>query len=245
MTTGTDAGWLESGAAYQPYAAAIRMGGGDPVRVDRSMIGRERQLVNELDGFLFTGGWDIDLRNYPKPPSLGREGLGARMARGRMRIDFERDRYEIPLAQAAIEADLPVLGICRGCQLITVALGGRLILDVATEVESELRHVAYPPPTGASSGHPLMILPGTHLAAVLPPQQFRHTNSRHHQAVLPDDELPVKIAAVCPVDGVVEAVEVPSRRFAIGVQWHPEHPKDDVVREAHRPLFKALVAACG
>jgi putative glutamine amidotransferase len=244
VTTGTARDWLPGGRAYEPYAAAVQAAGGHPVRLEAALAGRERFVLSELDGVMFTGGWDVDLRNYPRPPALNGETAGERMARGRMRTEPERDRYEIPLLQAAVEADLPVLGICRGCQVVHVALGGRLILDVPSEVETTVRHPPYPDPERLSSSHPLAILPGARLAAILPPAQFTHTNSRHHQAVLPDDEVPTRVAARCPLDGVVEAIEVPDRHFVLGVQWHPEHPKDAKIREAYRPLFAAFVAAC-
>ncbi len=219
--------------------------GGQPVRLDASLRGGERALIRELDGVLFSGGWDIDLRNYPRPPALEGEAPGEKMARRAMRIEPDRDRYEIPLLQAAVEADLPVLGICRGCQLLHVALGGRLILDIETEVGSKIRHPSFPEPERPSAHHALAILPGTRLAQVLSPAEHQVTNSRHHQAVIPDDITPTKVAAVSPEDEIIEAIEVPGRRFILGVQWHPEHPKDPEVREAHRPLFRAFVAVCG
>jgi gamma-glutamyl-gamma-aminobutyrate hydrolase PuuD len=244
ITTGTERVWQPGGTSYEPYAEAIRQGGGQPVRLDASLRGRERACLRELDGLLFSGGWDIDLRLYPRPPALDGEALGERMARRAMRIEPERDRYEIPLLQAAVDADLPVLGICRGCQVLHVALGGRLILDIESEIPSAVRHPSYPEPERLSARHPLSILAGSFLAAILPPSQHQVTNSRHHQAVIPDDATPTRVAALCPADGIVEAIEVPGRRFTLGVQWHPEHPKDPEVREAHRPLFRAFVAAC-
>jgi len=244
ITTGTGSDWLPGSTYYEPYAAAVRAAGGQPFRLDFSMAGLERALIRELDGVLFSGGWDIDLRNYPRPPRLDGETAGERMARRRMRIEPERDAYEIPLLQAAVEADRPVMGICRGCQLLHVALGGRLILDVASEVQTAVRHPAYPEPERLSSSHDLQILPESWLASILPPDRHRSTNSRHHQAVLPEEAMPTRVAAICPTDGVIEAIELPDRRFVLGIQWHPEHPKDPQLREAHRPLFDALVRAC-
>jgi putative glutamine amidotransferase len=244
VTTGTGRDWLPGGTAYEPYAEAVAAAGGQPLRLDLAAIGRERALARELDGVLFSGGWDIDLRNYPRPPALNGDTPGERMARRKMRIEPERDRYELPLLWAAVEADLPVLGICRGCQVLHVALGGRLILDIASEVESRVRHPALPEPERRSSQHGLTILPGSHLAAILPPDRHTAANSRHHQAVLPEAGMLIRVAACCPEDGLIEAIEVPDRLFAVGVQWHPEHPKDPEVRAAHQPLFAALVAAC-
>jgi putative glutamine amidotransferase len=244
ITTGTERAWLPGGASYEPYAAAIREAGGEPVRLDASIAGRESALLIELDGLLFSGGWDIDLRRYPRPPAMDHESPGEMMARRQMRIEPERDRYEIPLLQAAVAADRPVLGICRGCQVLHVALGGRLILDVPSEIGGPVRHPSFPEPERLSSSHALAIAPGTRLAGILGPSEHQWVNSRHHQAVIPDETTPTRVSAVCPADGVVEAIELPERRFVIGVQWHPEHPKDPEVRAAHWPLFSAFVSAC-
>jgi putative glutamine amidotransferase len=245
ITSGTERAWLPGGASYERYAAAVRLAGGEPVRLDASVPGREAALVVELDGFLFSGGWDIDLRRYPRPPALDGDSPAERMARRHMRIEPERDRYEIPLLQAAVEADRPVLGVCRGCQVLHVALGGRLILNIPSEVDGPVRHTSFPEPERLSSAHPLAITPGTRLAAILPPDEHVWTNSRHHQAAIPDHDTPTRVGAICPLDGVVEAIEIPDRRFVLGVQWHPEHPNDPEVREAHRPLFRAFVVSCG
>lgn len=244
VTTGAERDWRPDGPAYEAYAGAVRRAGGQPVRLDGPSRGRERALLAELDGVLFTGGWDIDLRSYPRAPELDGESAGERMARARMHVEMERDRYEMPLARAALETDRPILGICRGCQLLHVAAGGLLILDLPSEVETPIRHPSYPAPERLSAQHALAILPGTRLASILAPEQHTTTNSRHHQAVRPDPALPVRVAAVCPADGVVEAIEWVGRRFALGVQWHPEHPKDPEVREAHHRLFVAFVDAC-
>jgi putative glutamine amidotransferase len=243
ITTGTERSWLPGGASYEPYAEAVRQAGGEPVRLEASLAGQELALIESLDGFLFPGGWDIDLRHYPRPPVLDGETPGQRMARRAMRTEPARDRLELPLLKAAVDADRPVLGICRGCQVLHVALGGRLILDLPTEVGGPIRHPSFPEPERLSSHHALSIAPGTRLAAILSPDRHDATNSRHHQSVIPDDETPTRVAAICPVDGVVEAIEAPDCRFVIGVQWHPEHPKDPEVRAAHRPLFAAFVAS--
>jgi putative glutamine amidotransferase len=243
VTTGAARDWLPGGIAYEPYAAAVRAAGGEPVRLDSTSVGRARELIRELDGVLFSGGWDIDLRLYPRAPVLNGASPGEWMARRHMRIEPARDLFELPLLQAAVEADRPVLGICRGCQVLHVALGGRLVLDIASETGSPVRHPAFPEPERLSSSHPLSIVEGSRLAALLSPDAHRVTNSRHHQAVLPEDETPTRVVARCPTDDVVEAIEVPGRRFALGVQWHPEHPKDPEIRAAHQPLFAPLVKA--
>jgi len=235
--------WRPGGSSWEPYAAAVREAGGEAVHLDPATLGRESAVLGTLQGLLFTGGLDVDLTRYPNPPDLQGEDPAVVSERFRMQPEPLRDEYEIPLLLAALDRDLPVLGICRGCQVLNVAIGGRLILDIGIEVDTPLQHPAGPPPERISSGHALDVLPGTRLAAILPPEQHRFCNSRHHQAVREDESLTARIAARSPVDGLVEAIELPDRRWAIGVQWHPEHQRDREVRQAHRPLFAAFVAA--
>jgi gamma-glutamyl-gamma-aminobutyrate hydrolase PuuD len=238
--------WREGGATWRPYAEAIERAGGVPVHLDARTLGRERAVLSELHGMLFPGGKDIDLHRYPNPPALNGDDAETVMRRHRMRPEPDRDAYELPLLREAIQRDMPLLGICRGCQVLNVALGGRLILDIGIELSPAQSHASQPAPDGPdSSHHPLLIDPESFLAGVLPPDRFDRCNSRHHQAVRVDDALPVRIAAVSPEDGVVEAIEVPGRRWAVGVQWHPEHPADHEVRELYEPLFRAFVIACG
>jgi len=186
---------------------------------------------------------DVDLAMYPNPPDLQGEASAAVMERHRMRPEPDRDAYELPLLAEALDRDLPILGICRGCQVLNVGLGGRLILDIPTELDDPLRHSSHPAPDGASSLHPVRILPGTLLATILPPEGFPVCNSRHHQAVRVDETFTATLAAVSPDDGIVEAIEVTGRRWAVGVQWHPEHPQDHQIRAFYEPLFTAFVDA--
>lgn len=211
--------------------------------MDARTLNREPAVLAELEGLLLSGGKDIDLAMYPNPPSLDGEDPTAVMARHRMRPEPDRDAYELALLREALQQDMPVLGICRGCQVMGVGLGGQLVLDIRHEDPSALQHTSHPPPDGASARHPLRIHPGTLLAAVLAPERFRECNSRHHQSVHPDVPEAVQVAAVSPDDGIVEAIEVPGRRWAVGVQWHPEHETDEDIRQAHAPLFEAFVRA--
>jgi len=159
------------------------------------------------------------------------------MDRFRMNPEPERDEYELPLLSEALDADFPLLGICRGCQVLNVGLGGRLILDVALEVGEQIIHRTLPD-APQSRRHALQIHPGTQLASILPPEQFTECNSRHHQAVK-DVASGFKVTATAP-DGVVEAIEDPSARFCLGVQWHPEN----FWRTGEfRPLFEGFLTA--
>lgn len=238
-------GWTPGGDTWRPYAEAVALAGGEPVHLCPDHFGRERAVLLELEGVLFSGGNDVDLALFPNPPELemGREEA---IRRFNLKPEPERDRYELPLFLEALARDLPILGICRGCQVMNVALGGRLILDIPTQVSTQIRHPAYAEGESPSSSHDLRIQAGTALAAILHPQEYTACNSRHHQAVDPADALPawVRIAAYSPADGLVEAIEITGRRWAIGVQWHPEHPRDPEVRARYAPLFRAFVEAC-
>jgi putative glutamine amidotransferase len=194
---------------------------------------------------LLTGGYDIHLGLYPNPPDLEGRTAEEVMAARSMELDEERDRYELPLIQAAVERDMPVFGVCRGVQALTVALGGRLILDIPSQVPGHVRHHADREPPRRSSHHALAIHAGSRLAAILPPDTHQTTNSRHHQALAQDGTLPGVVTAVSPADGLPEALEIPGRRWVLGVQWHPEHLTDPELRAAHAPLFRAFVDACG
>jgi putative glutamine amidotransferase len=235
--------WAPDGASWRNYAAAIQQAGAEPVHLAADTRGREAETLRGLQAIVFSGGNDIDLDQYPNPPEYPGESFESVMSRHRMRPEPERDAYEIPLLQTALQLDLPILGICRGCQVLNVALGGRLILDIPQEVDTQLRHTSHPAPDGDSSHHSLEVLPNTQLAGILRPEQFRACNSRHHQAVRVDETLTARIAAVSPDDGLIEAIEVPGRRWAIGVQWHPEYARDAEVKALYGPLFAAFVTA--
>jgi putative glutamine amidotransferase len=240
-TTGTRASGPE---AYAGYTTAIEQAGGQPAPLDATTLGREAAVLGGLDGLLLTGGLDIDLRLYPNPPDLAGESPEAVMAAREMMLDEERDRYELPLIRAAVERDLPVFGICRGVQALAVALGGRLILDIPSQVPGSIRHTADREPPRRSAHHHLVIHPGSRLASILPPETHGTANSRHHQALLAGATCPGIITAVSAVDNVPEALEIPGRRWILGVQWHPEHLTDPELRAAHAPLFRAFVDAC-
>ncbi len=230
--------WLPDGDVWRAYAEAVEAVEGEAVYLDPSTRGRERAALADLDGILFSGGNDIDLALYPNPPDLGGESAADVMTRHRMKPEPERDSYEIPLILAALERDLPLLGICRGVQLLNVALGGRLILDIPLETQTRITHRSE---DAEAPVHTIDIQEGTLLHDILPRHHYREVNSRHHQAVRIDEAFTARVAAVSPEDGLVEAIEVPHRRWAIGVQWHPEHRTDAGIRARYRPLFQAFV----
>ena len=177
------------------------------------------------DGFLFTGGGDIDPRLYGEEPS---PFLGS--------VNPVRDAAELPLARLLAERNKPVLAICRGCQVLCAALGGTLVQDIPSEVSGALNHRQTEAEDAAT--HLVRVAPGSLLYGALGREELR-VNSLHHQAVKePGPRLTV--SAWAP-DGVCEAVELPGHPFYLGVQWHPERMYQ------HDPcslaLFRALVRA--
>jgi putative glutamine amidotransferase len=188
-----------------------------------------RALVGLLNGVVLTGGGDVD-------PVLYGEDRHATVE------DAEpgRDEFEIDLARRAMAADLPVLAICRGAQVLNVAAGGTLIQDIPSSVASDLAHSISQPRNAIA--HSVTITPGSRLQEALGAtpdgSPSCSVNSRHHQAV---ERLGNGLAATATAsDGVVEAIERPDARFCLGVQWHPEN----FWRTGEfRTLFESFVAA--
>lgn len=192
----------------------------DPAAVDR--------LVGLLDGLVLTGGQDVD------PSAYGEDGPEAAARCGE--LCRERDAMEGLLVPAAVAADLPILGICRGIQALDVALGGTLWQDLPAQLPSDVAHHGEPPYDRPV--HAVRVIPGTPLAACVGEGELA-VNSYHHQAVR--DVAPgLEVMAVAP-DGVVEAVWRPASRFCWAVQWHPEFMH--AVDEPSRRIFSALVDA--
>jgi putative glutamine amidotransferase len=152
-------------------------------------------------------------------------------------VNPERDDFEIKLVTTAIELDQPVLGICRGMQLLNVALGGTLCQHIGDEKPGTLEH--FDVPRLRQAVHGLEIFPNTRLSKIAGPALHQHVNSAHFQAI----ETPGRNAAVSAVapDGTIEAIEIPDHRFAVGVQWHPEELPGNAFSEA---LFAEFLDAC-
>jgi len=184
----------------------------------------------ELDGLVLQGGTDISPQTYGEQP-LRPEWAG----------DPERDRYEIELLERFLKIGKPILGICRGQQLINVALGGTLYQDTATQKPGAQVHqdvAVYD-----NKYHHVEILPGTRLAALYPGVGHAKVNSLHHQAV---NRLGKGLAveAHSAEDGVIEAIRHEGPHYIAGVQWHPEflHGRDDGVLDA-APLLQDFLQA--
>jgi putative glutamine amidotransferase len=202
---------------------AVQLAGGLPVLLPPSQIDPQR-LLAKLDGLIFAGGGDLDPEIYGGPHH-----------HTIYLVDEERDQFEITLAKQALAAGIPVLGICRGMQVLSVASGAQLVTHVpdvyGEQVTHRLDHPRRP------TEHPVQLQPGTWLASIM--QQTNVTVvSWHHQAIktVPPGWRPVAHAA----DGVVEALEREDHPWMLAVQWHPELSPFD---PAHQALFKALVEA--
>jgi putative glutamine amidotransferase len=211
----------------EDYVASVEKSGGT-VRV-LEVSESPRAVMPLLDGLLLTGGGDVDPAFYSEErhPTV---------------VDAEpgRDEFEIDLARRAMDANLPVLAICRGSQVLNVAAGGSLVQDIPSAVATDVAHrVEVPKDTIA---HRVHVKAGSVLERVLAPAmdapQSCGVNSRHHQSVARLGG-PLVVTATSP-DGVVEGIESPGARFCVGVQWHPEN----FWRTGEfMPLFDAFIAA--
>jgi putative glutamine amidotransferase len=187
--------------------------------------------AQELDGLVLQGGSDISPRMYGEAP-LRPEWGG----------DPERDRYELDLFNRFLDAKKPVLGICRGLQVINVALGGTLYQDTATQKPGA--HAHHDPTVYDDKYHHVEILPGTRLAALYPGVKQAKVNSIHHQAVK-GLGAGLSVEARSLEDDVIEAVRHEGPQYVAGVQWHPEflHGRGDGVLDAAPLLGEFLQAA--
>jgi putative glutamine amidotransferase len=161
----------------------------------------DRVDVEQLDGLLLSGGVDVHPSHY------GRE------IEAELTLDAERDDFEVPLGRAALESDMPVLGICRGFQLMNVLRGGPLIQHFDG-------HRAGESSDSPSGQHDVRVAPDSRLAALLGTDV--PVNSRHHQGLTDAELAPGLRATAWSPDGIVEAFEEPGDRFVLAVQWHPE-----------------------
>jgi putative glutamine amidotransferase len=212
----------------QSYVNAIIQAGGVPILIP-SLITEDGwdALYSRLDGILFSGGGDIGLEHFPGLPHPRIDD-----------VDLARDSVELNLVQAAASGGKPFLGICRGCQVVNVALGGTLYTHIPDQLPNALDH-DYPGNKRTILVHEVKIEEGTHVAEIYG-EPIIKVNSLHHQG-LKDIAPSLRIAGHSP-DGLVEAIELPDHAFGLAVQWHPEWLTD---QESTRNLFSRFVEAAG
>jgi putative glutamine amidotransferase len=214
-------------AMREDYVRSVEQAGALPVVLPPVRPEDAPALLDRIDGVLLSGGVDVDpvLYGQPPHPKLGR-------------VNRRRDDFELALAREALARDVPVLAICRGQQVLNVAVGGTLVQDVPSLMKGAMQHDGSGPRWRRA--HRVEVLAPSRLREILEGDAFR-VNSLHHQAV---DRLGEGLVASarCPDDGVVEGLEMPGRRFVVAVQWHPESFWN---REgSFQRLFDAHAAAC-
>jgi putative glutamine amidotransferase len=206
------------------YARAVQRAGGMPVVLPPLAPREMPELVARLEGLCLSGGPDLDPKAYD---ARAHAELGP--------IEPDLDRWEIALTRQAESAGLPILGICRGCQVLNVARGGTLHQHLPDVTDGEIAHRQEVP--GSLPTHSADIAPGSLLAAIIGGSSAE-VNSFHHQAA---DRIGSGLRPVAwSPDGVIEGLEDPGRPFVLGVQWHAETLFD---RPEHARLFEALIEA--
>lgn len=210
------AAWQPMPAALLPhaYVDCVRAAGGRAVLLPPDDT--DADVLSRLDGLVLAGGADVDPARYGERPGPLTEPRP------------DRDAGELTLLTAALEADLPVLGVCRGMQLLAVAFGGRLHQHLPDVVG----HDKHRPAPGVYGSHGVRFAPGSRIAEIM--SGATEVNTYHHQGVADPGRLTVTGWAD---DGTPEVLEDPARSFVLGVQWHPEADADI------RP-FAALTTAC-
>jgi putative glutamine amidotransferase len=215
-------------ALTEMIAQGVERAGGSPMFVPLGLgEATLRALYGRLDGVLFSGGGDVAPSLYGAEPHPTMSG-----------VDVERDRTEMALARWAAAEGKPLFGICRGMQMLNVALGGALYRDVSESTGAQ-RHSFSPEFPYGHLAHEIKVEEETRLAQILG-QPVLKVNSMHHQA-LRAVALGLRVTAYAP-DGIVEAVELPEHPFGLAVQWHPECLLN--APEMMR-LFESFVEAAG
>ncbi len=204
----------------RPYVEAVRRAGGEPLLIPPGVT--PPVIIERLDGIVLSGGGDIDPRRYGQQPHRSVE-----------RLDGQRDETEIALVRLALEADLPTLAICRGHQILNVALGGTLHQHL-DDLDDLIAHTV---PAGPGFvAHDVTVTAESLIGRETGVERFSKAAARHHQAI---DRLGTGLVAVgWSSDGIIEAVEL-ADKWILSVEWHPEmNAAEDA---SHQALFDAVV----
>lgn len=214
--------------AHQDYIISLFAAGAVPIILPSAPESAVEKYVQMCDGFIISGGCDVDPRFYHQNPSIH---AGA--------FDTERDLAEIGLLHKAMDFNKPVLGICRGLQVINVALGGTLIQDIPSEIKGALQHEQKEP--RHKSSHQVRLENDSDLFRLFNDQSVIYVNSLHHQAIgRLADRL---VATAFSDDGIIEAVQLMDDSKVTGIQWHPESMAAGG-SESMRRLFAYFVHQC-
>jgi putative glutamine amidotransferase len=219
---------LPQHAIGEAYIQALSTAGADPVLIPLGLPDSTLEnLLSRLDGILFSGGGDIHPQQY-----------GSQLHPLVAGVDPDRDRVELRLAESALRMGLPFLGICRGLQLINVALGGTLYEDILDQLPGAIRHDFSTGNPRNYLAHTVTILAGCRLSHLVGSSDLL-VNSLHHQGIR---VLAAGLQATAhSPDGLTEAFELPDYPFGLAVQWHPEWLQE---HESGRAIFRGFVEAC-
>ena len=209
------------------YVQAVLRAGGLPVILPSGLQNDQiAELLTRLDGLLLTGGGDIDPVVFNGKPHATVHS-----------IDPARDTLELELVRQAVQAEVPFLGICRGVQVMNVALGGTLFTDILAQMPGAERHDWAPNFPRDRVSHHLSVDSASRLGQLIGSHDLG-VNSLHHQGL---DEIPASLKVVArAADGLTEAVELQDHVFGLGVQWHPEWLVESAENQA---IFKGLIEA--
>lgn len=212
-------------ALRQNYIDSITRAGGVPIAIPYNYESLE-EILALIDGIVIPGG-GLDLH----PKHYKQEVISDKVV-----LNEERSNFELALAKLALEKNIPFLGICNGMQLLNVICGGSLHQHLPDVIKSDIEHVQ-PSPKNTPS-HLINILPNTMLSRLANNKIEVMVNSNHHQGIHQVGKN-LTVSAIA-LDGVVEAIELPGHKFAIGVEWHPEY----LETELDFNIFKELISSC-
>lgn len=210
------------------YSQTVQRAGGVALLLppDPGLTANPFPLIDRLDGLILTGGADVDPASYASEAHPQTADIRP-----------ERDRFELALAKAAIDRELPLLGICRGFQLMNVAAGGTL----EQHLPDVIGHEGHRTVPGQFDEHEVEFVPGSKVAGIC--QTDRKSVTSHHHQGLDRVGQGLAITGTSSDDGVPEALEVESAEFAVAVQWHPEIDPDDLLVQALVDAARARMAA--